>query len=204
MRKFAIMLMALVVGILIAGCGGGDDNSPNAVAQRQADQSHANFAPFIPKNQVEGNNYNRSQQIYDDPTTILWCSVLNQSSTSPIVTFPVAGKLTSSTTSAFSPDKVVNEESNASGEVVANPSVDGLYHTNPPPYRYGFTPGGQYIDVFNAPTICTTKPLAFQTTSVAVKTDDNLAQATAQARDALSHGDREGAQQILEEAAGAN
>jgi hypothetical protein len=52
--------------------------------------------------------------------------------------------------------------------------VDGLFHPNPPGYRYGFTPGGQYVDFFNMATFCTTALTEFQRqeTRVAVDYDD--------------------------------
>lgn len=198
--KKRILLVALVLAalaLLLAACG---STSPNKSAEKEAKANADNFAPYIPHNQVEGDNYNRAQKLYDDPTTIIWCTAFPQSSTQPLVTVPIAGKLTSSSTSAFPPDRVYNGDGD-SNPVIANPSVDGLYHNNPPPYRYGFTPGGQYVDFTDLPTLCTTQPLAFQRESVSVTVDQGLDSATKEAEAALESGDKQQAQALLKAAA---
>lgn len=195
--RIALALTAIAAAVGFAGCAG---DSPSA--QEQSNQSAKDFHAYVPGTpNTEQTNYNRAQQLYNDPSSILWCSVLSQSSTGPIITVPVAGKLTSSTTSANQPEYA---KTTGGDSAVALPavSVDGLYHPNPPPYRYGFTPGGQYVDFFNTPTVCTTKPLEFQRQSVSVKVDDSLSKATVKASAALDAGDNAKAQAILESAAG--
>lgn len=197
MRKF--VLLACVMALAVVGCGSSND------AQHQTDSAvNAEIAgrqPYVPHNNVEFNNYNDAQKLYDDPSTIIWCTAFPQSSTAPLITVPIAGKLTSSSTTLRPPD-VVHNGSGDTEDVLPNTSVDGLYHPNPAPYRYGFTPGGQYFDFFNMPTVCTTQPLEFQRQSLAVKVDQGLSRADAQAQAALRSGDKAKAQQILEAAAG--
>lgn len=195
MKKLALVAV-LLFGILVAGCGESSGSSRDS-AYNQAQENQKHFTPYIPKNGVEGSNYNRAQELYDNPTTIIWCTAFPQSSSDPIVTIPIAGKLTSSSVSAFASEHEVGE-----GAVVPEVSVDGLYHGNPPPYRYGFTPGGQYVDFSNMPTICTTQPLEFQRQSISVKVNGALAGADKQAEEALKSGNKAKAQQILQAAAG--
>jgi hypothetical protein len=75
-----------------------------------------------------------------------------------------------------------------------------MYHGSPPPYRYGFTPGGQYMDFFNMPTLCTTALTSFQrqTTKVAITVDAQAKAADQAAEAALARGDRAGAQRALD------
>lgn len=201
MKRLALALLAVIAVVLVAGCA--DSGSPNDQARDQANKNGESFKPYVPPpNNTEQQNYNRAQEIYNDPATILWCTVLSQSSTAPIITVPISGKLTSSTTTAFPPEGGVEIPGSDNGGVGTARSVDGLFHPSPPPYRYGFTPGGQYIDMFNTPTVCTTKPMEFQRQSVEVNIDQPLANATSQAEQALRNGDKEKAQQILEAAAG--
>lgn len=197
MRRFIAVILALVA-LAAVGCGG---SSPKDQADRAIEQNAKDFVPYVPHNGVEGDNYNFAQRTYDDPATILWCTIFPQSNTAPIVTIPIAGKLTSSTTSPRAPERVYNGDGD-SNPVVPNTSVDGLYHPNPPPYRYGRTPGGQLVDLTDLPTLCTTKPLAFQRESVHVQVDGGLNAATQAASAALRSGDRAKAQATLEQAAG--
>lgn len=194
------MVLLLVVGI--AGCGG---DSPIGAAENKAKKSGEAFDPYVPPpGNTEQRNYNEAQRLYNDPATILWCSAFPQSNTAPIVTVPISGKLTSSSTTAFRPEDPVDvhgDGATAIGLGTAR-SVDGLYHPNPPAYRFGFTPGGQLVDFFNMPTICTTQPLEFQRQSISIEVATDLDTATKQAEKALENGDKHQAQKILEGAAG--
>jgi hypothetical protein len=196
LKKYLIVLFALLVAAAAIGCG---SDSKQTQAYSQVDKAAKNRSPYIPHNNVEFNNYNNAQKLYDDPTTIIWCTAFPQSSTEPLITVPITGKLTSSSTTYFDPQQVLTHHGDA---VTDSRSVDGMYHPNPPPYRFGFTPGGQYVDLFNLPTLCTTKPLSFQRQSISVKVDGSLNQATQQAQTALKQGDKAKAQQILQAAAG--
>jgi hypothetical protein len=199
MKKVAAILLLLVLSAFGVTACGEESNSPERdQAVKAIEKNRENFVPYTPKNHVEGDNYNHAQELYDNPTTIIWCTAFPQSTSDPIVTIPIAGKLTSSSVSALPSNHTVTEHDS----VVENASVDGLFHGSPPPYRYGFTPGGQYVDFFNMPTICTTQPLEFQRQSVSVKVDAGLSNATQQAEKALKQGDKKKAQEILQAAAG--
>ncbi len=119
----------------------GDSPSP----KKQVEQRAAGYRPYLPKNGVELANYNRAQQLYDSPDTIIWCSTTWGNPAAPIVTVPIAGKLTSSSTTFFQPEEAARADyagdghgPEPTGGVVSSRSVDGLYHPNPPKYRYGF------------------------------------------------------------------
>lgn len=199
-RGFVALLVLALVALIMTGCSDGSSNSEKT-AQAAVATSTATRGPiYVPHNNVEFNNFNDQQKLADDPSTILWCSVLQQSSTAPVITIPIAGKLTSSTTSVLNPESVHNGAGNTE-DVLPATSVDGLYHVGAPPYRFGFTPGHQYVEFFNLPTLCTTQPLEVQRQSVSVKVDSSLNDATRRASEALARGDDQQAQQILETAA---
>lgn len=200
MRKFYLVLASiLVLGLGLSACEGSSSNEDKAAAT--VNEKAEGRSPYLPVNDVEFKNYNEAQKLYDSPDTIIWCSVMPQASSAPILTVPVTGKLTSSSTTFFAPETIHWNE-NAGGTTTTSRSVDGLYHPNPPQYRYGFTPGGQYVDFYSLPTFCTTKPLDFQKDSIAVKIDPGLNSATKQAEAALAAGDNAKAQEILEGASG--
>jgi hypothetical protein len=196
MKKIVVLALVAIGALVLGACDEGEVSRAKETVNENAEK----FQAYIPKNNVELNNYNQAQRVYDSPSTIIWCTAFPQASTAPLVTVPIAGKLTSSSTTFFRPEDV---DSSSNGKVTKTArSVDGLYHPNPPKYRYGFTPGGEYVDFFNLPTLCTTKPLAFQRESVAIKVDDRLERAQVQAEAALKQGDKGQAQAILEGAAG--
>jgi hypothetical protein len=201
MKKIVSIIMAIMILAVVAtGCAEEGDNAQNKSYEEVTKKAESR-KPYLPKNDVEFNNYNKAQQLYDSPTTIIWCSVMPQASTAPILTVPVTGKLTSSSTSYFSPTNT-NWSSEGSAAVTSARSVDGLYHPDPPKYRYGFTPGGEYVDFYELPTFCTTKPLNFQKDSVQVKVDETLTRATKEAEKALASGNNAKAEKILQTAAG--
>lgn len=211
--------LALVAPALaLAACGGGTTANPQAKQKRQVDQAAERRQAYIPHNNVEFNNYNEAQKLYDEPSTIIWCTTTWGNPSAPMVTVPVAGKLTSSSTTFFSPNGVVSDEVSGDGYgpvpvgIGTEKSVDGMYHPNPPGYRYGFTPGGQYVDLFNMPTFCTTALSKFQRqqTKVALTVDQGAQDATRRAEKILRDGTddkgviaaqaRRDAQRVLEEA----
>lgn len=195
----AVTSLMLVAGV-VAGCGEGEDSAQDK-ARSEISRKAEGRSPYLPRNDVEFKNYNRAQQLYDSPATIVWCSVMPQASTAPIVTVPIAGKLTSSSTTYFRPEEEVGVGGEGANPLGTARSVDGLYHPNPPKYRYGFTPGGQYVDFFELPVLCTTQPLEFQRQSVEVAVDSQLDAATKQAEKALEAGKTGEAQAILRGAA---
>jgi hypothetical protein len=192
--------MAALV-ILATGCG-------FAVAGDASDiltgiDSKANsYKPFIqpfPGN-AELHNYEGAQRLYAQPNTIIYCTTTWGNASAPLVTIPIAGKLTSSSVSYFPSSRTFKPGDDGGGQYTPERrSVDGLYHGSPPPYRYGFTPGGQYVDFFNMPTLCTTALTKFQrqATKVTIDVDQQSKTADQQAQAALARGDKAGAQRIL-------
>lgn len=172
--KAAIVGLIAVIGIfgLTASSCSGDE--PDRETQlEQSEQNFDNRTPPDVSGEVEYENYIAAQELYDDPSSIIWCTMFPDSPAAPIVTVPIRGKLTSSSVSYYpnySP-KAWNWDSSAGGYLMENQSVDGMYHGSPPPYRYGFTPSGQYVDFFQIPTFCTTALTEFgrETLSVVLK-----------------------------------
>ncbi len=196
MKRLIMLVLAAIAVIAVTGCNPPqEENSAYNKIERHAKHR----TPYIPENDVEFKNYNAAQKLYDSPDTIIWCSTTWGNANAPLVTVPVTGKLTSSSTTFFNPER--SEWSSDNGAVVLpSRSVDGLFHPNPPQYRYGFTPGGQYVDFFNMPTFCTTALTKFQRqqTKVTVVFDAQAKQAQKRAEQALRSGDKAGAQQALE------
>lgn len=196
-RKYAAVFGVAVLATT-TGCGGGDDGKTKT-AYSQVSKRANGRQPYIPHNDVEFGNYNRAQQLYDSPSTIIWCSTTWGNPSAPIVTVPIAGKLTSSTTTFFRPEEYFDRGNYAWQQGTAR-SVDGLFHPNPPQYRYGFTPGGQYVDFSNMPAFCTTALTKFQRqqTKLTTQIDSQGLDATKRAEAALRRGDAKGAQRALE------
>lgn len=188
--------LACVVLLSAESCEG---STP--VRDQQLEESQSRFDDRTPPDvsgDAEYQNYMRAQEdVYDNPANILWCTFTWGNASAPLVTVPVAGKLTSSSVSYF-PNETV--ETQYEGTVLLEAqSVDGMYHGSPPPYRYGFTPGGQYVDFFNLPTFCTTALTEFQrqVTEVSITTAE-IDSIQEQAEAALADGDPAEAQRLLE------
>lgn len=202
MRKRITALVAAlaVVALALAGCSAVDSAPSRSDQAKTSEQAFEDRTPPDVTGDAEYENYIKAQEdIYDDPAGIIWCTVYPSSDTAPIFTVPIAGKLTSSSVSYY-PNYNIKYSSNGSPAQVENQSVDGMYHGSPVPYRYGFTPGGQYVDFTDLPTFCTTALTAFQreTLQVAAVVDDGVTKA---AEDALKAGDPEKAQEIADGAA---
>lgn len=187
-KRIAAIFAALVACVLLVGCSGSSNSAAkNANTAARAAVKSVNSTLKAPdtSNLTEYNNYYKAQTLYNDPSTIIWCTTTWGNANSPLVTVPIAGKLTSSSVSLF-PSTQSKEGSN--GGVTYNPelpSVDGMYHGTPPAYQYGFTPGGQYVQFTNMEYFCTTSLTSFQRASTQIDiTDDttmNAAQTKAEA-----------------------
>lgn len=198
-----MMLMILgVFGFLAMGASSCDEQTepdPQRKQSEQIERQAKTLKPYTPHNNVEFNNFNDAQKLYDDPNTILWCTAAWSNPSMPAVTFPVRGKLTSSSVSYRRQQEMV-DHGNYSWSVLDAKSSDGMYHGSPPPYRYGFTPGGVYNDVFNMETFCTTALTKFtrQSTKIVTSLDGEAQRATSDAEAALKRGDEKEAQRILD------
>lgn len=176
-KKFAALLIIPILALSImgnSGCTSDDTDKSAGNARDQVNKVTKSRGPaYIPKNSVEFNNYNRAQKLYDSPSTIIWCTTTFENPSSPLITVPIAGKLTSSSVSYFATQQVREYDSQNGTYNPELRSVDGMYHGSPGPYRYGFTPGGQYVEFTSIGTFCTTSLTKFQRekTTVSVETD---------------------------------
>lgn len=199
--KFTAAVAALAAGVLALGLAGCGDKSTESRSDNLK-KSQASFDGRKPPKvtgDAEYQNYMRAQEeVYDDPSSIIWCTVYPENPAAPIFTVPVAGKLTSSSTSFYPGQSVKNYGVDGAYVPTENQSVDGMYHGSPPPYRYGFTPGGQYVDFFNLPTFCTTQLTAFQRQTLKVAQVDGADKVTKQAEAKLKEGKPAEAQALLD------
>ena len=188
-RKFTAFVAMIAFAVLgLTACGGdpGDGNSCskncNASAVKAHQQAATNANDFnkqavAPKivNHLDYQNFFKAQQLYDDPSTVQFCTTTWGNASAPLVTVAIAGKLTSSSVSLNPTNQTKiggggdgGWTETYNGELV---SSDGMYHGSPPPYRYGFTPGGQYVDFTNMPTFCTTSLTSFQREKTVIQTE---------------------------------
>lgn len=198
MKKTTKIIAGIAGAVLmVGGVAACTENAQEKAANDKAEASEA----YIPVNDVELNNFNRAQELYDNPAAIQWCTAFPSSNSAPIITTPVAGKLTTSSSSFFDPTKT-----DGSSNVRPARSVDSMYHGDSF-YRYGFTPGGQYVDFSNSlELMCTTSLTEFQRQNTYVEGVGNNGDATdvdvnarqAKAEEALKGGDSEGAVDSLE------
>lgn len=204
--KFSPSTLAVLL-ILLIGCGGAvakDGLDRIDQIMNQGSTKAKVFTPPLPES-PDFLNYNQAQRRYADKTSIIWCTTTWGNPSAPMVTIPIQSKLTSSSVSFYPSSRAKLYGGDGTNEYTPERrSVDGMYHGSPPPYRYGFTPGGQYVDFFNMPTLCTTALTKFQRkeTKVSVDADPAAAVADAQAQAALKRGDHAGAQKILSDALG--
>lgn len=196
-KKALIGAAAAVMALTVAGC---DESAGQSDGYKAVEANAKNRDAYKPSNNVEFDNYNSAQKLYDDPNTIQWCTATWSNGSAPLFTVPIRGKLTSSSVSYYPNSEVRND-----GSASYNPelrSVDGMYHGNPPPYRYGFTPAGVYVDFSGMEVMCTTQPMKFQRedTKLTFAPDPALADANRRAQDALKNGKPDEANKILQEA----
>lgn len=199
------VLGVVIAALAVVGLSACEEGTPAPKTERQQveEQKAARADVYIPKNNVEFNNYNKAQMLYDNPSSIIWCTTTWGNASAPLVTVPVAGKLTSSSVSYFPNQETKRVDlGEFDGDILVEAqSVDGMYHGSPGPYRYGFTPGGQYVDFTGMPTFCTTALTEFQrqSTEVSISNDDVSASIQEQAETALQSGDADEAQRLLEQ-----
>lgn len=196
--------------VVLAGCGyaAAADNGLSDI-----DDLANGYTPNIPCLQdgaafpecsTDARNWERQYNLVENPATIMWCTVAFSNPSLKSVTFPVAHKLTSSSVSFWPSSRDVSDGDDSEDEEFTpeRRSGDAMYHGSPPPYRFGFTPGGRYVDIFNIEQVCTDAPTTWQkqTTNIAITYDAALGDADAAAQDALSQGDGAKAEQILKDA----
>jgi hypothetical protein len=200
MKKITQAIVGSIVALgLIGAVTGCTETTSEKQYQKLDSQSDKRIAPK--SSDTEYNNYMKAQKLYGDPNTILWCSASFNTASSPIFTVPIAGKLTSSSVS-FYPGQHVDYSSNGN-LLVESRSVDGMYHGSPAPYRYAFTPGGQYVDFTDLAMFCSTSLTEFQQQSLKINVSQSEADAvTEKAKEQLKSGDKKGAQSTLDNLTG--
>lgn len=195
-KKIAAVALVSVTALSMASC----EDTVQKERLKEVTSNSVNRDAYIPQNDVEFNNYNKAQELFDNPATIIWCSAFPSTPSAPIITVPIAGKLTSSSSSYFSPERLDMN----SGAVLQEKSVDGMYHGSPPPYRFGFTPGGQYVSFEGGMNVmCTTSLTQFQKDKTYIQIEEDVAHGQqAAAEEALKNGDHKAAQDALKNLGG--
>lgn len=175
MKRLLVLATPVAIFFLCSAFLGCGDAAPQQSAQDAAQAKAAANPVYVPKNNLEQANYNARQKIADDPSTILWCTSAFPIPSSPLFTIPVLGKLTSGSKRPW-PATTVRYQDNYNPEI-AGP--DGMYGPSEA-YRYGFTPGGIYVEWSGSmETYCTTQPTVWQRqqTTIVVAPDAGLAAA---------------------------
>lgn len=193
----AAMAVVCAATLLLTSCDFAGSTNKRETQLEQSQKGFDSRTPPKVTGETEYNNYIKAQEdVYDDPSTILWCTSSFPNPASPIFTVPIAGKLTSSSVSYF-PNQ--NYKSWGNGVMIEAQSVDGMYHGSPIGYRYGFTPGNQYMDFTDMSMVCTTALTMFQrqTLSLSLPDPEGLT-VTDQAEKLLKAGDNAGAQKLLD------
>lgn len=191
-RILVAILTTFTLVVMVAGCSSTPSSPAKEVNQQgreSVQKTNESLKPPVVKNFTEYKNYMAAQSLYDDPSSIIWCTTTWGNASAPLVTVPVAGKLTSSSVSLF-PSQQTLIDGDTGGRMYNPelPSVDGMFHGSPPAYRYGFTPGGQYVDFSGMPAFCTTALSKFQrqSTQVSLKIDPAMENAQKAAEKALA------------------
>lgn len=187
MKRIIAIVAGLFLAMTLVSCSGDDTVTPKN-AQQQAEHKVQARQNYVPKNDVEGNNYNARLKIADDPSTIIWCTAFPTNPNASPVTVPIVGKLTSANKRPYPTEKVHNQGSN-DGSLDYNPELpgpDGMYGSSGE-YRYGFRPDGVYVDFYGLETFCTSEPSVFQKnhTIIDLQSSGNLNDAQTQAEAAL-------------------
>lgn len=205
-RGLSLPTLACLVVLSVSACAAGAKTGLDRIDEIMNSKSTKSkvFTPPLPDS-PDFTNYNAAQRLYASKSTIIWCTTTWGNANAPLITVPIAGKLTSSSVSFYPSSRAKIGGGDFKDEFTPERrSVDGMYHGNPPAYRYGFTPGGQYIDLSGMPAFCTTALTKFQRqeSKVSLSVDPGMRTADTQAQAALKRGDKSGAQKILEDALG--
>ena len=153
MKKYLTIGVAALSLLLISACT--SDERVKSDSEKAKDVASAR-QNYIPKNDVEGQNYNARQRIADNPTTLLWCSAFPTSPTARGFTVPIVGKLTSGNKRPFPTEQALGN-ADVGWFNPELPGSDGFYGSSGE-YRYGFDPAGNYHDFYGLEVYCTTVP----------------------------------------------
>lgn len=182
-RNLVVALaLAIIVPFSIAGCSSGGQTASEQ-AQKQAQTNSSDRQNFVPKNDIEGKNYNARQKLADDPNTIVWCSVYPTNPNVKPFTVPIVGKLTSSNKRP-APTSIVDYQAKYYPEL---PGQDGMYGSSSS-YRFGFDPAGNYWDFSETlEGVCSSVPTVIQkaTTQFAITASGDVNALSTKANAAL-------------------
>lgn len=177
-RVMKIYFITIALVVMLASC-----NTYEAEQNQLWDQIHTRQT-YIPKNDVEYDNYVKRIQLADDPTTILWCTFFPYTAGQEPFTVPIVGKLTSS-----------HKRPYQDGDLQA----DRMFGDSSE-YRFGFTPAGFYIDFTTLDSYCTNQPTTWQRnkTTLVMSPDKEFMDLQKKAKDALEAGNSDEALRLLE------
>lgn len=188
-RSWLSVFFCALLAVIITSCSA-QEPPTKPTAQDKALKRVQTRQNYVPKNDVEGRNYNARLQIADDPATLWWCSVYPTNPNVKPFTVPITGKLTSgnkrpyptSRDLAGGNDGVIRQDY----YTTELPGPDGFFGSSGE-YRYGFDPAGNYHDFYNMETYCTTVPNVIQknTTQIAITVSGDLNTLDRQAQAAL-------------------
>jgi hypothetical protein len=201
-RKVAHLILAGVIAFVVSACTSGPSGSdPGAAAKARNDKLTKNEL-YTPKNNIEFDNYNKRLKVSDNPTTILWCTAYPTNPNARPITVPIVGKLTSSSKRPYATSHVLIDTD--TGSKWYNPEIPGpdAMYGESVPYRYGFTPAGDYWDFTFLESACTTVPTVYQAqaTTIVNKVDPAMQAANLAAQAALKAGHPDQASKILDDA----
>lgn len=180
MKKIAALALAGLVVLGLAAC-----TSDQRTGQQAAQDVAKNRQVYVPKNDVEGRNYNARQTLADNPSTLIWCTAFPTNPNVKPFTIAVVGKLTSGNKRPF-PTEQTAKSADVGWYNPELPGPDGFYGTSGE-YRYGFDPAGNYVDFYNLETFCTNVPDVMQrnTTIIQIKPGTDVTALDAQIEAAL-------------------
>ncbi len=203
-------VVAVALAATLGACLGASQGGASGGVKQANDLAQQNSGnTYTPVHGVEFNNYNNRQKLADNPSTILWCTFAWPIPSSPLVTVPIVGKLTSGTKrplpTTVTADHGIRLSNTGGGDNFYTsevPGPDGMYGASDPNYRYGFDPAGGYWDFTSLSMACTTQPTVYQrqSTTIVSGVDPTLAAAQKTAQAQLRAGDKAGAAATLDSA----
>lgn len=199
LRQTLLLLLVVLILLMVTGCVPATESQSSKQLELY-EEAAANAAnAYVPKNDLEFNNYNRRQQIADDPTTLLWCTFFPVTVGQEPFTVPIVGKLTSSGKRPF-PETIVKQFEYHGSYFPELVQPDKMYGSSSE-YRFGFTPADFYIDFTDLASFCTTEPTTWQQnqTHLIMEPASGWKDLQSQAQQALKDGNFDEAIQILGE-----
>ena len=177
MRNFHLAILALSL-LPLFGCA----QSENSKLRQNALNANQNL------DSIEARNYKWRQNVAENPNTILWCTFSFVNPSSPLITIPIQGKLTSSGKLPFLTDAL-------------QPGPDGMYGRSAE-YRYGFGVAGknEYYELTGVASLCTTVPKVWQREKTIIGADVDLVlqKASSLAEKLLREGKPQEANELLQ------